>query len=100
MKDYSYLLPFGIIGALAMMVANDNRVFNADNRFKGVSFNIGDDENETVVGPVRSRQRSVDEIVEMIDMVMNRLIYYKKMYNEAKRKATKGSISCNPKLHT
>jgi hypothetical protein len=89
MKDYSYLLPFGIVGALAMMVANDNRVFNADNRFKGVSFNIGDDENETIVGPVRSKQRSVDEIVEMIDMVMNRLVYYKKMYNGAKKEGNK-----------
>lgn len=89
MKGYSNLLPFGIIGAFALMVANDNRVFNADNRFKGVSFNIGDDENKTVIGPIRTRQRDVDEIIEMIEMVMNRLIYYKKMYKDAQNQGNK-----------
>lgn len=71
------------------MVANDNRVFNADNRFKGVSFNLGDDENETIVGPIRSRQRDADEIIEMIEMVMNRLIFYKKMYRDAQTEGNK-----------
>ena len=89
MKDLSNLLPFGIIGALTLMVANDNRVFNADNRFKGVSFNIGDDENKTVIGPIRTRQRDVDEIIEMIEMVMNRLIYYRKMYKDAQTQGNK-----------
>jgi hypothetical protein len=89
MKDYLNILPFGIIGAFALMVANDNRVFNADNRFKGVSFNLGDDENETIVGPIRSRQRDADEIIEMIEMVMNRLIFYKKMYRDAQTEGNK-----------
>lgn len=89
MKDYSNILPFGIIGALALMVAKDNRVFNADNRFKGVSFNLGDEDNETIVGPIRSRQRDADEIIEMIEMVMNRLIFYKKMYKDAQNQGNK-----------
>ena len=57
-----------------------------DDGFKGVNWDLGEEGKISIHKPERSYGRSREDIEEMIDMVMNRLYFFKRMYFNARNK--------------